>query len=159
MTYTILRPTLVYGPGNPGNMERLIKLIRSRLPLPLAALPNKRSFVYVGNLVAAIQACIGHNGAANQLFLISDGEDFSTPGLMRQLGKALGCTVWLWPCPIWVLRWLGRLTGQQATIERLTGSLVVDSSRIRQVLGWHPPFRAAQGLAATATWVREQHKK
>lgn len=160
MTYSILRPMLVYGPGNPGNMERLIRLIQLGLPLPLASLKNQRSFVYVGNLVAAIQACIGHPGAANQIFIVSDDEDLSTPDLVRQLAKGLKRSVWLWPCPLALLRLLGKLTGQRETINRLSGSLVVDSHKIRKALEWQAPFRAEQGLAATAaSWAKAKGTK
>jgi nucleoside-diphosphate-sugar epimerase len=156
MTWTILRPTLVYGPGNPGNMERLLKLIQTGLPLPLGSLPNQRSFVYVGNLVAAILRCLEHPAAAGQVFLISDGEDFSTPALVKVLAQGLGKSALLLPCPPALLQLLGRVTGQTKTIERLMGSLVVDSSKLRQTLDWHPPFPAAEGLQTTARWFQSQ---
>jgi nucleoside-diphosphate-sugar epimerase len=90
MTWTILRPTLVYVPGNPGNMERLLNLIQRRLPLPLGAINNRRSFVYVGNLVDAILQSIEPPNTINQTFLVSDGEDLSTPQLIRRLASYLG---------------------------------------------------------------------
>ncbi|MCA2692843.1 MULTISPECIES: NAD-dependent epimerase/dehydratase family protein, partial [unclassified Microcystis] len=87
MTWTIIRPTLVYGPGNPGNMERLMKLIKRGLPLPFGAIKNHRSFVFVGNLVAAIITCLDHPNAANQIFLISDNQAVSTPQLIRLIAQ------------------------------------------------------------------------
>jgi nucleoside-diphosphate-sugar epimerase len=139
MAYTILRPTLVYGPGNPGNMERLLKLIQRRLPLPLGAIHNQRSLVYVDNLIDAILTTLNHPHAKNQRFLVSDGEDLSTPQLIRRLAQALNCSAPLLPIPPVLMQLAGRLTGKTDAVSRLLGSLAVDSTKIRQTLDWQPP--------------------
>ncbi|NJK51647.1 MAG: NAD-dependent epimerase/dehydratase family protein [Leptolyngbyaceae cyanobacterium SU_3_3] len=152
MTYTILRPTLVYGPGNPGNMERLLKLVKRRLPLPLGAINNQRSFIYVENLVDAILRSIEHPAAVNQTFLVSDGEDLSTPQLIQRLASCLGCSAPLLLIPPAIIQALGQLTGKTDTVSRLLGSLSVDSTKIRETLNWTPPYTVNQGLQATADW-------
>jgi nucleoside-diphosphate-sugar epimerase len=161
MTWTILRPTLVYGFGNPGNMERLIKLINLGLPLPFGSIHNQRSFTYVGNLVDAILRILTHPNAINQIFLVSDGEDISTPELMRLIARSTQQSSTLFPCPPQLLKLIGVLgDAMQAvrgkagginstTIDRLLGSLVVDSSKIRSMLDWNPPYNVLQGLKKT----------
>jgi nucleoside-diphosphate-sugar epimerase len=154
MTWTILRPTLVYGPGNPGNMERLLKLVKRRLPLPLGAIDNRRSFIYVENLVDAIVQCIDHPKAINQTFILSDGIDLSTPQLIRRLASCLDYPTPLLPFPPLLMKVAGKLTGKSDTVSRLLGSLAVDSSKIRQTLNWQPPYTLDQGLQATADWFK-----
>ena len=161
MTWTIIRPTLVYGPGNPGNMDRLMKLIKRGLPLPFGAIKNRRSFVFVGNLVAAIITCLDHPNAANQIFLISDNQAVSTPQLIRLITQQIQQPCQLLPVPTTLLRFLGYLgdslesiTGKNLpfntySIDRLLGSLTVDSSHIQKTLDWQPPFTLEQGLAQT----------
>jgi nucleoside-diphosphate-sugar epimerase len=154
MTWTIIRPTLVYGAGNPGNMERLIKLVKRGLPLPLGSIHNQKSFLYVGNLVDAIATCIDHPNAKNQTFIISDGEDLSTSDLIRRLGKALDKSPLLLPFPPELLRLATKLLGKADVGDRLLGSLQVDNSRIRQTLDWKPPYTVDQGLQTTADWFK-----
>ncbi|NCR96767.1 MAG: NAD-dependent epimerase/dehydratase family protein [Microcystis aeruginosa L311-01] len=161
MTWTIIRPTLVYGPGNPGNMDRLMKLIKRGLPLPFGAIKNRRSFVFVGNLVAAIITCLDHPNAANQIFLISDNQAVSTPQLIRLIAQQIQQPCQLLPVPTTLLRFLGYLgdsiesiTGKNLpfntySIDRLLGSLTVESSYIQKTLDWQPPFTLEQGLAQT----------
>lgn len=161
MTWTILRPTLVYGLGNPGNMERLMKLIKRGLPLPFSGIKNRRSFVFVGNLVDAIITCLDHPHAANQIFLISDNQDVSTPELVRLIAQQIQKPCQLMPVPPTLLKLLGYLgniaesmTGKNLpfntyNIDRLLGSLYVDSSHIQTTLNWQPPFTLEQGLART----------
>lgn len=146
---TMLRPPLVYGPGNPGNMERLMALIRSGLPLPLASLRNRRSFLYVGNLVDALLRCAARPGAGS-IWLVADSRDLSTPELIRELARAMGLKARLLPFPPAALGLVGRLLGRQADVERLTGSLWLDCSRIRRELGWTAPVAVDQGLRLTA---------
>jgi nucleoside-diphosphate-sugar epimerase len=152
MAYTILRPTLVYGPGNPGNMERLLKLIQRQLPLPLGAIHNQRSLIYVDNLIDAILTTLNHPHAKNQRFLVSDGQDLSTPELIRRLAHYLNCTAPLLPIPPTLMQLAGRLTGKTDAVSRLLGSLTVDSAKIRHTLDWQPPYGVDQGLQATAEW-------
>ena len=161
MTWTILRPTLVYGSGNPGNMERLIKLINRGLPLPFGLVNNRRSLLYVGNLVDAIATCLTHPNAKNQTFLVSDGQDLSTPELIRKIAYHLERPCHLLPVPPSLLKLAGHLgdTIEQftkrplplnsSTIDRLLGSLVVDSSHIRNTLNWEPPYTVDEGLSKT----------
>ncbi|MES2884940.1 MAG: NAD-dependent epimerase/dehydratase family protein [Pseudomonadota bacterium] len=153
MQLAIVRPPLVYGVGAPGNFARLLKLARSGLPLPLAAVDNRRSFVAVQNLCDFLLCLAEHPAAAGELFLVSDGEDFSTPQLLRLLAQAAGSPSRLWPLPPSFLRAGAALIGQQRTFDKLCGSLQVDASKARQLLGWTPPISAAEGLAAWAEKV------
>ncbi|MDB9312972.1 NAD-dependent epimerase/dehydratase family protein [Spirulina sp. CS-785/01] len=156
MTWTILRPPLIYGPRNPGNMARLLKLVNTGLPLPLGAINNRRSLLYVGNLVDAIITCLSHPNAKNQTFLISDGEDLSTPDLIRQIGQAMGKTPLLLPIPPTLLTSLAKPLGKQETVNRLIGSLPINSQKIRTTLNWTPPVTVSQGLQDTVNWYLNQ---
>lgn len=158
MTYTILRPTLVYGANNPGNMERLLSLTTKNLPLPLGAINNSRSLVYVGNLIDAIITCIHHPNAKNQTFIVSDGEDLSTPELIRRIGKAMDKSPLLLPFPPSLLKLGTKLLGKGDVGDRLLGSLQVDSSKIRKTLNWNPPYTVDEGLKVTADWFKNSRK-
>ena len=158
MTRTILRPTLVYGEGNPGNMASLVKLIKLKLPLPFGAIDNNRSFIYVGNLVDAIAKCLAHPQAQNKLFVISDSERLSTPQLIQQIATSLDSKVNLIPVPLSLLKLLGRtgdfvgnifgksLPISSNVISKLSGSLAVDNSNICQSLNWKPPYNIERAL-------------
>jgi len=150
----IVRPPLVYGAEVKGNFAQMLKILSKGIPLPLASVHNLRSLVYVENLVDALIVCATHSAAAGQTYLVSDGEDISTPDLLRQLGDAMGHPARLFPCPPALLKLAGRLTGKADQIERLMGSLQVDSGKIRRELGWAPPYTLEQGLRATADWYR-----
>ncbi len=150
----IVRPPLVYGPGVRANFLRLMRLVDSGVPLPFGGIDNRRSFAFVGNLADALHACIDHPRAAGQSFAVSDGEDVSTPELVRRVARALDRPARLFPIPLPLLALAGRLTGQAQAVSRLTGSLTVDASAIRSMLGWRPPFSMQQGLARTAAWFR-----
>jgi nucleoside-diphosphate-sugar epimerase len=151
----IVRPPLVYGPGVKGNFAQMLKVLGAGIPLPLASVHNLRSLVCVKNLVDALAVCATHHAAAGQTYLISDGEDVSTPGLLRLLGDMMGHPARLFPCPPALLELVGRLTGKAAQVERLLGSLRVDSGKIRRELDWVPPQALQQGLQATAEWYRD----
>jgi nucleoside-diphosphate-sugar epimerase len=142
----ILRPPLVYGENAPGNFSRLIKLVDSGIPLPLGSVNNRRSFVYVDNLVDAIVHCIEHPAAVGQTFLVSDGQDVSTPGFIRLIAHSMGREPRLIPFPPRLLKTMGRLLGKESEIDRLIGSLVLDISKIRRELDWTPPCTMEQGL-------------
>jgi len=148
----VVRSPLVYGPGVGGNVLQLRNIIRRGIPLPFASAHNRRSLIYLGNLVDALACCVKDVRAAGQRYLVSDGEDLSTPELIRRLAKALGLPPRLWPVPLSVLRWSGRLAGKGPMIDRLLGSLQVDSSKIRKELDWRPPYSVDQGFAETAAW-------
>ena len=150
----IVRLPLVYGPGVKGNFIQMMKAVSAGIPLPLASVKNSRSLVYLGNLVDALITCATHPAAAGKIYLISDGEDVSTPQLLQRLAVALGCPARLWTCPPALLKLIGKWTGKSAQLERLLGSLQVDSGKIRRELGWSPPYTMAQGLEATADWYR-----
>ena len=142
----VVRPPLVYGPGVKGNLARLLKLVRLGLPLPLGAVQNKRSLIGLDNLVDLLIRCVDHPAAAGQTFLVSDGEDLSTPDLIRHMAGAMGRSAWLFPVPVSVLRLAGSALGKRAEIDRLVGSLQIDSSHTRRVLGWTPPVSVQEGI-------------
>lgn len=154
----IVRPPLVYGPGVKGNFVQMLKVLAKGVPLPLASVHNLRNLVYVGNLVDALIACATHPAAAGQTYLVSDGEDISTPDLLRRLGAAMGHPARLLPCPPALLKLAGCLVGKSDQVERLLGSLRVDSGKIRRDLNWTPPCTSQQGLQATAEWYRDTSK-
>ena len=134
----VLRPPLVYGPGVKANFLALLRAIAAGWPLPLAAIDNRRSFIYVGNLIVAIVRCLEAEGA----YLVSDGEALSTPQLCCELGVALARPARLVPFPPALLP------------RKLSASLEVDDRKIREQLGWRPSFTRQAGLAATAEWYR-----
>ena len=156
MEIVIIRPPLVYGSGVKANFLRLLKLVNKSIPMPLACIRNQRSMIYVGNLVDAIITCATHPKAANQTYLVSDGESVSTPQLIRNIAQASGKRVLLLPFPISMMKFLAKLFGKSAAVDRLTQSLVIDSSKIRRELDWTPPFTMTQGLKATADWYKNQ---
>jgi len=153
----IVRPPLIYGPSVKGNFLRMLRVLAKRAPLPLSSVYNQRSLVYVENLADALIACSTHSAAAGQTYLVSDGEDISTPDLLRRLGAELGRPAHLFPCPVGLLKLAGKLTGKSDQVQRLLGSLQVDSGKIRRELNWTPPFTLQQGLQATAEWYRNTH--
>lgn len=153
---SILRPPLVYGPGVKGNFLRLLRWTARGVPLPLASIHNQRSLIYVENLVDALITSAFAPAAAGKTYLLSDGEDVSTPGLIRSMAQALSIPARLFPFPPALLASGASLLGKRAEIQRLTGSLQIDSSRIRRELSWSPRFSLAQGLARTAQWYHSQ---
>lgn len=150
MELVIIRPVLVYGPGVGANFFRMMQWLAKGAPLPFGAIYNKRSFVALDNLVDLIVTCIDHPAAANQTFLVSDGEDLSTPKLLGKMAMALGKPARLLPVPSWLLEQGASLLGKQALAQRLWGSLQVDISKTREILGWVPPLSVDQALSKTA---------
>jgi len=146
MEVVIIRPPLVYGPGVKGNFATMIKLVHKGLPLPLGAVHNKRSLVALDNLVDLIIACIGHPAAANQVFLAGDGTDLSTTELLRGIGKAMGKPARLIAVPPGLLMFGASLMGKKDVAQRVLGSLQVDISKARNLLGWEPPLSFEEGL-------------
>jgi nucleoside-diphosphate-sugar epimerase len=142
----VVRPPLVYGPGVKGNLARLLQLVRLGLPLPFSAVQNMRSFVGLDNLVDLLIRCVEHPAAAGQTFLVSDGEDLSTPDLLRQMAAAMGSSARLFPVAVSLLCLAGSALGKRAEIDRLVESLQIDSSHTRQVLGWIPPVSVQEGI-------------
>ena len=152
----IVRPPLVYGPGVKGNFRRLLGLAASGAPLPFGAVCNRRSLAGLANLVDLLIRCVDHPAAAGQTLLVSDDHDLSTPALIRGLRRALGKSPRLLPVPPSILRLVGRITGKAAEVERLIGSLQVDITHTREVLGWTPPVSVDEGLRQTAKWYLSQ---
>ena len=159
MDICIIRPPLVYGPGAPGNFDRLIGAVARGLPLPLGSINNQRSFIALENLVDFIVTCLEHEAAADETFLISDGEDISTSELLRRLSKALGVSSRIFPFPAWCIEGAGKLLGKQALVQRLCGSLQIDSTKARTVLGWVPPIGLDAALTETARHFLERRTK
>ena len=148
----ILRPPLVYGPGVKGNFLTLLRLCDKGLPLPLGAVQNRRSLIFVGNLTSAIHNALTRPEAAGRTYLVADGEDVSTPELIRRLAQALGRKARLLAVPPAWLRTGGRLVGRAEEVERALSSLAVDAARIRNELNWTPPVTLDEGLRRTAEW-------
>lgn len=138
MQVVVIRPPLVYGYAAPGNFGSLLRWVNKGIPLPFGAVHNKRSFIALANLVNFVLLCISHPKAANELFLISDGEDVSTTELLKKTAKAFGKALVLIPVPVSVMKFAARLIGKQDLAIRLFGSLQVDSSKARELLGWKP---------------------
>lgn len=142
----IIRPPLVYGPGVRANFAALMRAVQRGWPLPLARVQNLRSMVAMENLVSFVANCIDHPKAANKTFLVSDGQDISSPDLVRALAQAMGKSARLVPVPVPVLKFAGLALGKEHVIQRVCGSLRVDISKARQVLGWSPPISMYEGL-------------
>ena len=145
----IIRPPLVYGPGVKANFLSLLKLSTTGLPLPFGSVNNKRSMVYVGNLVDFIVRCINQPSAANETFLVSDGDDVSLRSLLTMMRSAMGRSSRLVPVPVELFKLAGALTGKRGVVDRLVGDLQVDSSKARSLLGWVPPYTVEQGITVT----------
>lgn len=152
MRVTVLRPPLVYGPGVGANFHRLMQAVAHGRPLPLGAIANRRSLVYVGNLAAAIVALLEHPDAAGP-YLVSDGEDLSTPELVRRIAAALSTRARLLPVPPVLFSAAGSMLGKRAEVARLLGDFALAPTRLA-ALGWRPPFTVAEGFAETARWFR-----
>ncbi len=153
----IVRPPLVYGPQVRANFLRLLDAIWKGVPLPLAAVAARRSLVYIDNLADALVRCSTDPRAARQIFHVADGDDPTIVELARAIGRHLHKPARLLPLPVSWLRVAGRLTHRSPQVERLIGSLQVDTTHIQTVLGWHPPYSTDEGLAATARWYRTTH--
>jgi nucleoside-diphosphate-sugar epimerase len=157
MEVVIIRPPLVYGPGVKANFLHLIRLMQKEFPLPFASVQNKRSLVALPNLVDLIQVCLEHPAAANQVFLVSDDQDLSTPELMRRLSKVCAKKSRLFRCHPILLRAIGKVTGKTAVIERLCGDLVVDIMPTKSTLGWKPPVSVDDALMQTVVALNKRH--
>lgn len=154
MEVVILRPVLVYGPGVKANFYSMMRWLLKGIPLPLGALPNRRSFLALGNLTDLIATCLQHPAAANQIFLVSDGEDLSISGLLRRTGAALGASARLIPVPVMILRASARLVKQEAVMQRLCDSLQVDITKTQRQLDWIPPVDVDDALKETAQYFQ-----
>jgi nucleoside-diphosphate-sugar epimerase len=155
LEYVILRPPLVYGPEVPGNLRRLLRLVASGVPLPLERVRNRRSLVAVENLVDALAVCAGQPRAAGQAYLVADGEDLSTPQLVRVLAQGMGVPARLLPVPVALAQFAASVAGFGAAFRQLCSSLEVNASKLRNELGWTPPVPADAALRATGRHYAE----
>lgn len=150
MEVVIIRPPLVYGPGAPGNFGSLMHWLSRGVPLPLGAIHNRRSLVALDNLVDFIEVCISNPAAANNIFLVSDGDDLSTTELLRRMGKAMGKPARLIGVSPELLRWGAALVRRPEIAQRLCENLQVDISKARTLLQWVPPLSVEAGLKRAA---------
>jgi len=150
MEVVIIRPPLIYGSGVKANFQSMIRWLDKGIPLPLGSIHNQRSLVALDNLIDLISTCIHHPAAANQIFMVSDGEDLSTTELLQRMAAALGKKACLMPVPEFLLVWGARLLGKQAMAQRLCGSLQVDISKAHDLLDWKPPVSVDEALRKTA---------
>ncbi len=151
--WTIIRPPLVYGPGVRANFLALMRAVRRGIPLPLSSINNCRSMVFVKNLADALCFVSQSQGAAGRILPVSDGEDLSTPELLRRMAAAMGKPARLFGLPSPVLHLGALVAGRRLDLERLAGSFVIDSSAIA-ALGWHAPWTMQEGLTETAAWLQ-----
>ncbi len=156
MEVVIIRPPLIYGPGVKANFQKMMYWLNKGIPLPLGAIYNKRSLVAIDNLVNLIVICTDHPAAANQVFLAGDGEDLSTTELLQRMSKAMGRSPRLIPVPARLLEFGATLLGKLAMVQRLCGSLQVDISKTREVLGWKPPVSVDEGLRRAAACSKSE---
>lgn len=154
MEVVIIRSPLIYGAGVGANFASMIRAIKSRIPLPLGAIDNKRSFVYIGNLVSLMMRCIDHPKAANQVFMVSDGSDLSTTELLYLCADALGMKVRLLPIPKKIIELGALMLDKRDVVQRLCGNLQVNITKSHTLLGWSPPVSVADGLKATMIGLR-----
>lgn len=154
MAVVIIRPPLVYGPGVKANFAALMRAVQRGWPLPLGAVNNQRSLLALDNLVDFIVTCLSHPQAANQTFLVSDGQDLSTTQLVRGMAQAAGVHARLVPVPVWALQAGATLLGKGDAVQRLCGNLQVDISKTRTLLGWVPPVSVDEGLRRAASGLK-----
>lgn len=151
MELVVIRPPLVYGPSVKANFESMMKWLAKGVPLPLGAITgNRRSLVALDNLIDLILTCLSHPNAANQIFLVSDGEDISTTHLLNKMGEALRCPARLFYVPLVLLRVGAYLTKKKSIYQRLTGSLQLDITKTQRLLDWTPPITLDEGLRRVA---------
>jgi UDP-glucose 4-epimerase len=151
MELVIIRPPLVYGPGVKANFLSLLKLSGTPLPIPFGMVNNRRSMVYLANLVDFITHCIDHPKAANETFLISDGEDVSLKILIGLMRNSMNKPALLVPIPVILFKLAGNLLGKRSVIDRLVGDLQVDISKARELLEWTPPYSLEFGISKTVS--------
>ncbi len=148
----IVRPPLVYGPGVKGNFLRLMQLVDRGVPLPLKRIDNRRSLIGLDNLVDLLSLCIQHPAAAGHTFLVSDGEDLSTPQLLDGIAHAMRRPLRLWRMPSALLHVTATAIGKREWYDRLCGSLQVDASQVQETLGWRAPTPIEAALPDTVEW-------
>lgn len=150
MEFVVIRPPLVYGPGVGGNFRMLLHWVQRGIPLPLGAVDNRRSLVALDNLIDLIAVCLTHPAAANQVFLVADAETISTPELLLKIARSCGRRIRLLPVPPAWLRCCAAILGKRSMADRLLSSLVVDSTKACDLLGWRPPVSMEEQLEKMA---------
>lgn len=154
----VIRPPLVYGPQVKGNFLQLLNIVGKGIPLPLSGVENRRSLIYLENLLDAMVCCAVHPDAAGKTYLVDDGEAVSTSWLIELIAQAMGVRPRLFHCPAWIMYGVSRLTGKTEQVQRLFGSLAVDGGRISRELGWRPPYTLEQGVGISVAWYRQYNK-
>lgn len=155
----VLRLPLVYGPGVPANFKSLLRWVDAQIPLPLRSVNNQRSLLSIDNLADAVVLTIEHPAAANQLFLLADGHDVSTPELLTEVAQHLGCQSRLFSCPSWLLIGLAKVLGKGTVANKLCASLQVDISKIKRVLNWAPATSRSDSLQRTVQVFRREQNQ
>lgn len=156
MDVVIIRPPLIYGRGVKANFKSLIKLSQSGLPLPFGAIHNKRSLIYIENLIDFIMLCMHHPKAGNETFLVSDDDDVSTTELISSLQEASKTKSWLLPMPSACLMLLLQLVGKRSLSNKLCWSLQVNIDKAKTLLEWRPPFSFKMGISQTVQAVNDE---
>ncbi len=142
----VVRLPLVYGYDAKGNLAKLKKLVRSKIPLPLSLVKNQRSMIGIDNLIDLLIRCIDHPKASGKTFLASDGKNLSTPEFIKLIASSMGRKANLFPLPIYILKFLGLIFGKSEEINRLVGSLSIDDSYTKEILNWIPPISVEEGI-------------
>lgn len=155
MDVVIIRPPLVYGPDAPGNFGRLLKLVASGLPMPFGSIANQRSLLGCDNLADFIYRCIDHPAAANQVFVLADGEDLSTTEMIKLMAEGMNKPARLLPIPSRWLKQVCQLTGHEQLYQQLCGNLQINSRKARDLLNWQPPVSVREGLRQAAREYRQ----
>lgn len=136
----IIRPPLIYGKHMKGNLKNLMSLLKKKIPLPFASVHNRRSLVSAYNLCDLIWTCLQRPESSGQIFLASDDCDISLPDLVRKLSALLQVPAFLFPFPVFIMRFFAALVGKSAYADRLFGDLQVDISKTKALLKWKPPY-------------------
>jgi nucleoside-diphosphate-sugar epimerase len=157
MAPVVLRLPLVYGPGVKGNFATLIDEVARARPLPLARIRNRRSLLFVGNLVEAIDAALDARPTPTGVHFVTDAESVSVPTLVTAVGNALNIPVRLQSIPVRLLVFAGQVSGRRTLVERLVGTLEADPTSFIDATGWRPRHALADGIKATARWWRMRH--
>lgn len=158
MEIVIIRPPLIYGPDVKGNFQSLMRLAKTGLPLPFGGIQNRRSMLYVENLVDFIVTALDHSAAANETFFLSDNEDLSTKQLLQALRVSMGIPPHIFSIPMSFFYRIGRFSRTSVVVDRLCGSLRVDNSKAKKKLNWTVPFTVYEGLAKTAMyWLKHRN--
>ncbi|MFO3347302.1 NAD-dependent epimerase/dehydratase family protein [Legionella pneumophila serogroup 1] len=157
MEFVILRPPLVYGPYVKANFLRILQLVDKKWPLPFGSIYNKRTFIYIDNLVSAISAVVSEPSAANQVYLVADDCSWSLTQLVQTLSRKMNTKLFLIPIPVQILIFLFKLCGLKNINTRLLSSLEVRNEKIKSQLGWTPPVSSIDGLEKTVKWYQNEY--